>query len=169
MDILSHGLYGGVAFGRKSKKNYFIAFLFGVLPDLVAFGPFFIAAFLGLTSFPTGRIEPPSTNVIPSYVSSIYDASHSLVIYALFFAILWVIGKVDFAKLTLGWPLHILIDMPLHTKDFFPTPFLWPLANVEIDGIPWSMPYIFIPNVVLLVTIYSYWYFKNKKSKMVAP
>jgi hypothetical protein len=38
MDILSHGLYGGVAFGRESRKKYLIAFLFGVGPDLLSFG-----------------------------------------------------------------------------------------------------------------------------------
>lgn len=164
MDILSHGLYGGVAFGRKSKKNYFLAFLFGILPDIVAFGPFFISAFLGFAPFPTGSIEPPSTNVIPAYVRSVYNVSHSLVVYTIFFSVLWFLGKIDFAKLTLGWPLHILLDMPLHTKDFFPTPFLWPISNVGIDGVPWSVPYIFIPNVILIVFIYSFWYFKSRES-----
>ncbi len=42
MDIVSHGLWGGAAFGRKNKKSFWVAFLFGVLPDLLAFGPFFI-------------------------------------------------------------------------------------------------------------------------------
>ncbi len=42
MDIFSHGLYGGVAFGRISKRDYITAFLFGIAPDLLAFGTFFL-------------------------------------------------------------------------------------------------------------------------------
>lgn len=165
MDIISHGLYGGVAFGRKSKKDYAIAFLFGILPDLVAFGPFFLLAFLGFAPLPFDRIEPPNNNLIPSYVHSIYNMSHSLVIYGLFFALLWVLGKKAFAMLTLGWPLHIIVDMPLHTKNFFPTPFLWPVSDLHIDGIPWSRPYIFLPNVIFIIIVYSIWYYRSKKRK----
>lgn len=163
MDILSHGLYGGIAFGRKTRRNYITAFLFGISPDLLAFGPFFISAFLGFTPMPFGRIEPPSSNFIPQYVHSIYSVTHSLIIYVVFFAVLWFLGKKSFAKLTFGWPLHILVDMPLHSSDFFPTLFLWPFSNWYIDGIPWSNPYIFFPNVIFLIALYIYWYFQNKE------
>lgn len=166
MDILSHGLYAGIAFGRKKRRDYITAFMFGILPDLLAFGPFFLMAFLGFVPFPFGRIEPPTANVVPQYVHSIYNVTHSLVIYLLVFAVLWALGKKSFAKLTFGWPLHILVDMPLHTINFFPTPFLWPISNLHIDGTPWSNPYIFFPNVIVLIVIYSYWYFKRKNEKL---
>lgn len=163
MDIFSHGLYGGVAFGRKSKKDYLLAFLFGVGPDLLAFGPFFLSIIFGFASWPAGKFEPPNFPVIPEYVHGLYDISHSFLIYVLFFALLWYLGKKDFAKLTLGWPLHILIDIPTHTSAFFPTPFLWPLSHFNIEGIPWGSPLIFIPNVIIIVGLYAYWYVKKKK------
>lgn len=165
MDIFSHGLYGGVAFGKKSRKDYIIAFLFGVGPDLASFGIFFLSAILGFASFPTGKFEPPNYPLIPDYVHSLYNVSHSLVIYGIFFALLWFLGKKTFAKLTLGWPLHILVDIPTHSSAFFPTPFLWPVSSFHVDGVPWGHAAIFIPNVVLIIGLYTYWYIKRKRER----
>jgi hypothetical protein len=158
MDIFSHGLYGGIAFGRKSKRDYVIAFLFGVAPDLLAFGAFFITSL-----FSSGVVGRPNLASIPSYVFSIYNFSHSLVVFALFFAIAWIAGKKDFAKLMLAWPLHILVDIPTHDTSFFPTPFLWPISHFSIDGTSWGQPLIFVPNVILLVCLYTIWYVRRKK------
>ncbi len=162
MDIFSHGLYGGVAFGRENKKNYWTAFFFGVGPDLFSFGIFFLLRILSLGKLLSGR---PEASSIPQYVHTLYDFTHSFVPYSIFFALLWVFGKKKFAKLTLGWPLHILLDMPLHSLQFFPTPFLWPFSDFRIDGTPWGNPYIFFPNVVFIIILYSIWYYQNKKRK----
>jgi hypothetical protein len=159
MDIVSHGLYGGVAFGRMSRRDYIIAFLFGIGPDLLAFGTFFITSL-----FFSGTVGRPNIETIPSYVFSIYNITHSLVIYATFFAILWIFGKKHFAKLTLAWPLHILVDIPTHDATFFPTPFLWPISDFHIDGVSWGHPMIFIPNVLLLLSLYGYWYVQRRKA-----
>jgi len=162
MDILSHGLYGGVAFGRNSRRNYLTAFFFGIGPDLFSFGIFFASRILSFGQIPIGR---PDASVIPSYVHQLYDFTHSFVPYAIFFAILWIMGKRSFAYLTLGWPFHILVDMPVHSLEFFPTPFLWPISDIRIDGIPWNDPRIFIPNIIFIIVLYSIWYYQNKKRK----
>ena len=162
MDILSHGLYGGVAFGRESRKNYLIAFLFGIGPDLLSFGVYFIIRILNFGKMAMGR---PDISSIPQYVHTLYDITHSFVPYAIFFAILWFLGKRTFAYLTLGWPFHILVDMPVHSLEFFPTPYLWPISEHRIDGVPWSDPRIFIPNVIFIIVLYSIWYYQNKKRK----
>lgn len=161
MDIFSHGLYGGVAFGRKSKKDYITAFLFGVGPDVLAFAPFFVAVIFGLTSWPIGNFGPPNIKIMPEYVYFLYSISHSFIIYGIFFLLLLFFGKKIFAILTLGWPLHILIDIPTHSSEFFPTPFLFPLSDFSINGTPWSLPEIFIPNVVIVAALYLYWYKKR--------
>ena len=163
MDIFSHGLYGGVAFGRKSRRDYLTAFLFGVGPDLLSFGFFFLAIGLGIESWPVGNFTPPGAKVIPEYIHFLYGITHSLVIYAIFFAILYLLGKKKFAWLTLGWPLHILVDIPTHSNGFFPTPFLWPLSDFSVNGIPWAHPVIFIPNLIVLIVLYAYWYKKRKR------
>jgi hypothetical protein len=160
MDIFSHGLYGGVAFGRRSRRDYVTAFLFGIGPDIVAFGTFFIMSLLF-----TGTMGRPSIESIPSYVFTIYDFSHSLVVYAVFVAVLWLCGKKHFALLTLAWPLHILVDIPTHDATFFPTPFLWPISTFHIDGVSWGHPMIFIPNVLLVLGLYAYWYWERRKAR----
>ncbi len=163
MDTLSHGLYGGIAFGRRSVKDYITAFLFGIGPDILSFGPFFIGVFLGLEPWVSRGYEKPDPVAIPAYVHGLYSFTHSLLVYAILFVVLWWLGKKHFATLTLGWPLHILVDIPTHSGEFFPTPFLWPVSGFSVDGHPWSNPEIFIPNVVLLVGLYAYWYTKKKR------
>lgn len=167
MDTLSHGLYGGVLFGRKNRRNFLIAFLFGVGPDILSFGPYFVLAFLGVQTFAREAGGRPDPALIPSFVHGAYNVTHSLIIYAVFFAVLYALGKRSFAHLTFGWPLHILVDMPTHARAFFPTPFLWPLFDVQIDGIPWSTPWIFFPNVALLIVLYSAWWLSRRRRRGV--
>jgi hypothetical protein len=158
MDVFSHGLYGGVAFGRGSRRDYITAFLFGIAPDILAFGVFFLVGLAG-----SRQIGRPSIETIPSYVFSIYNFSHSLVIFGIFFTLLWLGGKKHLAKLSLAWPLHILVDMPTHDAAFFPTPFLWPISDFHIDGISWARPIIFIPNLIIIFGLYMYWYLNKKR------
>ncbi|MEO5635102.1 MAG: hypothetical protein ABIS26_00065 [Candidatus Paceibacterota bacterium] len=164
MDIFSHGLYGGIAFGKRSKRDYITAFLFGIGSDLLAFAPYILSILFGLAPLPSGKIEPPVSGGVPTYVHSLYYFTHSLVIYAVFFALLLYLGKKNLAKLTFGWPLHILVDIPTHSSAFFPTYFLWPVSNFSFNGTPWIEPKIFIPNVIVLMLLYIFWYFKKKRN-----
>ncbi len=158
MDILSHGLWGGAAFGRKRKKDFWWAFFFGVAPDLFSFGIFTVMTVLGLASGPDWGHGPPDESAIPGYVHSLYHVTHSLVVFSVVFALVYLICRKAFLPM-LAWPLHILFDIPTHSTRFFPTPFLWPFFDdVRVDGTPWSHPAIFIPNVVLLAIVYL-WFF----------
>ena len=38
MDILSHGLWGAIAFGRRNRPSFWLAFVIGLAPDLLSFG-----------------------------------------------------------------------------------------------------------------------------------
>lgn len=157
MDTLSHGLYGGVAFGRQSRSSYWLAFLFGVAPDLFSFGVFMVLTWLGVFERPDWSAGPPDPSAIPAFVHAAYDASHSLVVFAAAFALVWLIRRKPLMEM-LAWPLHILVDIPTHSERFFPTPFLWPLSDFHVDGHPWSDPRIFIPNVILIALLYLWFY-----------
>ncbi|OGI16146.1 MAG: hypothetical protein A3E38_00860 [Candidatus Moranbacteria bacterium RIFCSPHIGHO2_12_FULL_54_9] len=158
MDIVSHGLWGSLAFGRSTRKSFWLAFFFGIAPDLFSFGTYMAAAFLGLNSHADWKSgEPPDPSQIPIYVHNLYDLTHSLIVFAAVFALVWWFRKKPLYELA-AWGLHILVDIPTHAYIFFPTPFLWPLSDLRIDGIPWSHPIIFIPNVTLLLVSY-YWFF----------
>lgn len=163
MDTLSHALYGGVAFGRQGRFQYWLAFFFGMAPDLFSFGLFFLTNLLGITERPDWSSGHPSEFAIPAYIHGLYNITHSLVVFVVVFAVVWYFWKQPIMAM-LAWPLHILIDIPTHSSEFFPTPFLWPLSDVHVDGRPWSHPEIFIPNILLLVTLYTWFWWKRKKA-----
>ena len=165
MDIVSHGLWGAGAFGRKSKKDFWIAFFFGIMPDLFSFGIFTISTLLGFVDGPDWRSGPPDPSSIPSYVGGLYNITHSFIVFAFVFLIVWVIRKKPY-YLMMGWPLHILFDIGTHSTSFFPTPFLWPLISYRFNGVPWSDPQILIPNFVFLALIYiGWWILKYKRRR----
>lgn len=160
MDIISHGLWGGLAFGRKQKKLYWWAAAFGIMPDFLSFGIYTILTVLGIMPRPDWSSHP----VTPDFVHSFYNVTHSLVIFIIVFAIVWLIRKKAFLPL-LAWPIHILMDIPTHSAEFFPTPFLWPVSNFHVNGIPWSNPYIILPDLALLLIFYAIWWWRSKKLK----
>lgn len=163
MDIVSHGLWGGLAFGRTRRRDYWLAFAFGVLPDILSFGIFTLAQLFGFQS----RIEwenGPLNSDIPSYVHTLYNYTHSFIIFAVVFLIVWLLLKRPFIPL-LSWGFHILLDIFTHSTSFFATPFLWPLSDFKIDGTPWSHPLIFFPNWILIFIAYTIWLIRKKKQK----
>lgn len=164
MDVFSHGLWGGILLGRKNKKSFWTAFAFGVGPDLLSFGVFTFMTVLGLSSGPDWSGGPPDPSLIPPYVHMLYNITHSLVVFAFAFGIVWAIRRKPMFEM-LAWPLHILLDIPTHSAEFFPTPFLWPVSSYHISGIPWSHPAIFVPNVVLLLLTFSYFWWKKRSSQ----
>lgn len=85
MDVISHGLWGSLVFGRKNKRSFWTAFLFGMAPDVFSFGAFLIGVFLGIEKFPPLDSTPPDPSLIPAYVSNLYNISHSLIIFLLIF------------------------------------------------------------------------------------
>ncbi len=158
MDVLSHGLWGAIVFGRKRRRDFWLAFLFGMFPDLFSFGLYFFSLFFGLSGHPTFASSDHPADLVPDYVHYLYSWTHSLIIFSLIFALLWILFRKPVIA-SLAWPLHIVFDIFTHSDKYFPTPFLWPLSGFHINGIQWSTPIIFIPNVILLVAVY-FWFFK---------
>lgn len=165
MDILSHGLWGGITVGRSSRVSFWTAFCFGVAPDLFAFGPLFAnRMFIHGLDFLNNLGKPPDASSIPAYVHSVYNVTHSLVVFAAAFAAVWLIRRKPLLEMG-AWALHICMDIPTHGTAFFPTPFLWPVSDFHVDGVPWSRPFIFFPNVALLAVLYAWFLYKRKKPK----
>ncbi|MDH5523948.1 MAG: hypothetical protein OEY01_08135 [Desulfobulbaceae bacterium] len=158
MDIISHGLWGGIAFGRQRK--IWLAFLFGVLPDLCSFAPFFIYTKLNNIHFH----RAPPLDIIPPWVFTIYDVGHSLLFFALVYMLLLKINK-GLSLYSLAWLLHILLDIPTHSAEYFPTKFLYPVSDFIIDGQPWASPLIWYPNLALLLTLYGLHIFSLLRDK----
>ncbi len=74
----------------------------------------------------------------PRWMDILHNAAHSLVI---------ALGVIGILRLLSGhwkhpcihaWILHILIDIPTHSKQNWGTRFLWPISDFAVDGIPWA-------------------------------
>ena len=143
MDVVAHGLWGGAFFGRKSKAQWRAACLIGSAPDVIAFGPFLIS-----------QIGSSSWVNFPPYVHQSYDVTHSLVVWATVTAVVWFLRK-SFPWILCPWALHVLCDIPFHSIDFFPTPYLWPLSTPFHNGTPWARPVFILGNYMAIIVVYA--------------
>lgn len=165
MDIVSHGLWGAVAFGRRNRSSFWLAFVIGLAPDLLSFGVLWTAVVLGLAEKPDFSHGTPPESSIPQYVHHLYNVTHSFIIFLVVFLLIWSLLKRPLRELG-AWGLHVLVDVPTHSYAFFPTPILWPLFKWKFDGWQWTTPTILVPNFVLLAMVYA-WYlstpYRNRK------
>ena len=151
MDVFSHGLWGYGLFGQRGLG--WLALLFGMAPDLVSFGVLTIVKLIDGTY----QFGKPDLAMIPAWAFIAYDCSHSLIVACLAIIIVWYFNKnVAFAML--AWVFHILLDIPFHSKEFFPTKFLWPLSEFSFDGTSWATPWIWFPNIAGLIILYIFIY-----------
>ena len=158
MDTLSHALWGKGFFGYKGRPYW--SLFFGVLPDFFSFGIYYIISiFFNSSSFKYGK---PELDELPNYLFLLYDFTHSFVIAFLFVSIVYFFVNKNFAFAMLAWPLHILVDFPFHSIDYFPTPILWPIFDFKFNGIPWSNKYIWYSNLAGIFLLYFYRY-RTKK------
>lgn len=159
MDTLSHALWGMGLFGyRRSRWQ---AFLVGAMPDLLSFGVLF------LIRLADGTLAPgkPALDTIPTWTFIVYDVTHSWLVAGTVIALVWRWSRCA-GFVLLAWPVHILLDVPFHSADFFPTKMFWPLTDFHIDGIPWSSPWIWFPNLAGLVVLYAWRWrsFRNREA-----
>jgi len=152
MDTLSHALWGKGVFGYRGKPYW--SLFFGALPDLFSFGIYFLLnILLNLSDFKLGK---PELDELPNWLFDLYNISHSLLIALICVAFVYSRINKNLAFAMLAWPLHIMLDFPFHTADFFPTPILWPILDVRFDGVSWSNPYVWFSNVGGLIILYVY-------------
>jgi len=146
MDILAHGLWSAAAakavnprLAKPLRLRWFV--LWGVFPDLFAFGPRVVAMiWLRLImAAPPARLPagPGSDDGQPFLLRSwdLYQFSHSLAVFAAVFALVWIIRRRPWWVL-LAWLLHILIDIPTHSLRFYPTPFLCHAVSLATFFLP---------------------------------
>ncbi len=151
MDIFSHTLWGYGLFGQKRP---WLAMVMGAMPDMVSFGAFTVIRMVN-GDYVSGK---PPLEIIPAWCFALYDLSHSLLIALLVWALIFWKRK-DIAPAMLAWPFHIILDIPFHTRHYFPTKFFYPLSDYFYDGIAWSRPVVWLPNIagVIMVVMYRLW------------
>jgi membrane-bound metal-dependent hydrolase YbcI (DUF457 family) len=161
MDVLAHGLWSNVMYRiipqtRNHKKHTLWGIAFGVLPDLVAFAPFFADWFWKIitnqASATFGRPDFAET-ALTRYAAESYNYTHSFVVFIFFLLIVWVTWK-KFPWFLLGWGLHIAVDIFSHSREFYPTPFLFPFSDYNVNGVSWAHPIFMAINYGLLFIFY---------------
>jgi hypothetical protein len=160
MDVIAHGLWAAAAaIGKRNLagKRLPVGWMtwWAMFPDVFAFGPSVaMALWLRLAGGPdygpaVHRGHLPHVGLgLP-----LYPAGHSLVIFALVFGLVAVVARRPVLGL-LGWLLHILMDIPTHSLEFYATRFLWPIAGWRIDGISWRTPWFLLCTYIALVLVY---------------
>jgi hypothetical protein len=175
MDIFSHGLWAGAAYKAINKKakrplNAWLAGFWGMFPDLFAFTIGFVWLFVSLIfgdlSFADlpgpDSAEPAPQDTLPIFLltSTLYSISHSAVIFLVIFGLAFLVFRRPIWELG-GWLIHILLDIPTHSYQFYPTPFLWPLSGWKFDGFSWGTLWFLIPNYLAIIAVYLL--LRNKK------
>ncbi len=186
MDIFSHAAWGVASLRAAPKATpagdserqipWWAAALAGAGPDLLWAIPLFIQRLLGLGTPPP--VVPPGNGIwrasgppLPAYLVEAYERyyvkSHSLVLLALVCAALWLVTRPNtranlrfFLWLAIPYALHILVDIPTHER--YLTRPLWPISSWHVQGIAWSDPRIFFPNVALLIGAYL-WLWRTRR------
>lgn len=177
MDILSHGLWaaaGGKALSNRpstgsgnNRLNLKWSFFWGMFPDLFAFTvPVIWMLFnAAMGTLPQGgwpgrnEFEPSAHDGLPvmRLATTLYQYSHSIIVFAIVATVLLFYcsraGKRTPLEM-LGWPLHILMDIPTHSYRFFPTPVFWPISQWKFDGFSWAHPVFMAVNYGLLVVVF---------------
>lgn len=168
MDILAHTLWAnagarGVNHVRERKGKTKIIHpgwtgFWGVFPDLFAFTVPFIAMIWRVITGQASLTHWHNHDTVFGgfdLAAYLYQYSHSLVVFAAVFLVVWAITKRPRWEL-LGWALHILIDIPSHVIDFYPTPFLFPISEYRFPyGIQWSNMWYMIINYAALLSVWT--------------
>jgi hypothetical protein len=161
MDFVSHALWGGIAFGQRNRKIFFTAACISILPDVLTEGLFGGLYLFDIGSMPGWENGHPDITAYPIWAQNLYNFTHSAIVFGLCFLLIWAVTRKP-VWVTGAWGLHILIDIPTHSLDLFPTPFLWPISDYRFNGIGWHNPMVFVANIVLLLGAYSLWLKRRK-------
>ena len=167
MDVLAHTLWtnagarAGNKLAQKKGGKFHVsvgwAAFWGVFPDFFAFTiPFCIAFYQVLFGGTSVAVLRDHHGLAGGFdiAAYLYQFSHSLIIWAFVFFVVWFFSKRPRYEL-LGWALHILIDIPSHTIGFYPTPFLFPLSNYRFPyGISWGNTWYMIINYSALAFVW---------------
>lgn len=176
MDVFAHTLWVNAGarklnkgLQKKNKKPISVAWtvFWGVFPDLFAFAIPMIISLVGLLSGSVafGDLSHHGVPGQQGLSDELYNFSHSLVIFGTSFLLTWLFLKRPPYEL-LGWALHVLLDIPTHRIDFYPTPFLFPISEYRFPyGISWGDTWFMIVNYIALALVFIPRILKKRKLK----
>ena len=147
MDIFAHALWSFILFFRFKKLRWWAA-LVGFLPDVFVVIPHWF-------------VDHQQSHGQRVYDIA-YQYTHSWVVFAIFYLLLFLITKKQFIVL-LAWPFHAFLDLFTHPVWYYPTPFLWPLSSPIVPAFYYRNTTFMIVNYVLIIGILIYLNVKGRK------
>jgi hypothetical protein len=158
MDYFAHAAWSFIFFNKK--KPIWAAIAFGILPDTLSWFLFMVYNLL----FNGADLGKPALFKLPSWMISLYGVTHSLIVFLVIAGIIYLIFK-KIPWYVYAWPIHILMDIPTHSRDFLPTPFLWPISNWFFPGFSWGQPWFMVLNWSLILIFIAYVIGKRLRTK----
>jgi len=130
MDPLSHSLLTRRFVGKQGR-----IIACGLAPDapFYAVYPAYVMAQGQLRRALTGNDWPAP----PRWLTTLHHAFHSLPVALTGAVVVWAITRRWPGRELAAWTLHILVDIPTHSREPWGPRFLWPLADVVVDGFLW--------------------------------
>ena len=169
MDLLAHALWAGAAAKALdanvgvSRATFAGIVALAVAPDVVPMLPVlayaverpeavsFVVAYA--TAAPDS--EPALPPAIAWATHHLHCTMHSVVVLALVTSLAWA-WRRRFPLVLAGWWLHVLLDVPTHSADFYPVPLLYPLSDRVFHGVAWHEPWLLAANYVALALAYAW-------------
>jgi hypothetical protein len=157
MDVISHALWSNLMFKEARTPEQLLAIALGTAPDLLAFAPMMAVQAIKKQRKQWKKVDENNYKEIaasiPNWVYRVYDITHSIPVWIVGFLTWWYLaGSIPWPAF--AWLVHILVDIPTHTIDFFPTPFLWPLSKYRFGGISWGERWFMRTNYAALGVMY---------------
>jgi hypothetical protein len=129
MDSLTHLLVTRKLLG--TDRDVLIA---GIAPDL----PFYLTypPWLIIRGQFIGALKTNEWPEAPIWMYTAHHVAHSFPV-VLAFTLASKRRTGHWPRWCAAWALHILIDIPTHSRKHWGPRFLWPLSDVTVDGISW--------------------------------
>jgi len=131
MDLLTHTLLTCKLIGKRHD-----VLLAGIGPDVPWYltYPVWVIA-QGKARHALTTSEWPEA---PPWVETLHHASHSLPVAFVAATVIRALSGRWPGRALAAWVLHVVVDIPTHSRRFWGPRFLWPLSDVAVEGVPWA-------------------------------
>ena len=166
MDILAHTLWAGagIALWRRhaprqpiASRTAALTIGLAALPDMLPLLPVLAWWMAGAGGFDvlTAYVmaEPGRASGVPVIATllsqNLHCAAHSAVVAGVVTLVVWKWRGALWIPL-LGWWSHIVIDVFMHSADYYASPVLYPINHRGFDGVAWNTPWFLALNYLAL-------------------
>jgi hypothetical protein len=163
MDVISHALWAAAAGAWIHRRGWAstpvaaAGVALAIAPDVVQMLPVVAwgatqpepLAFLYAHVSATPGTEPDMPAAAHAWSHHLHCVFHSIIVAGVATAVVAALRRPWLAALA-GWWLHIAMDIPTHSRDYYAVPVFYPLSYWGFDGIDWTTPWVIGLNYGLL-------------------